>query len=126
MSQPIRKVVITEFGDESKVQVVTAQIPDPQPQHVQVRVLYSGFAGADINMRKGVYPLQKKAPLTPDYSLIGTVAQNGTGATKFQSGALVASLTVYDAEAELVNLPEKYLVAVPQNLDPQQATALIL
>jgi NADPH:quinone reductase-like Zn-dependent oxidoreductase len=125
-AKTIRKVVIKEFGDESKVQVVSAEIQDPESNHVQVKVLYSGFAGADVNMRKGVYPLQKKAPLTPGYCLIGTVSQNGKGATRFQQGDLVASLTVYDAEAELVNLPEKYLVPVPKEVDLQQATALIL
>jgi NADPH:quinone reductase-like Zn-dependent oxidoreductase len=125
-SQTIRKVVITEFGDESKVQVLSAEIQDPEPNHVQVRVLYSGFAGADVNMRKGAYPLQKKAPLTPGYCLVGTVSQNGKGAKKFQTGDLVASLTMYDAESELVNLAEKYLVPVPKGLDLQQATALVL
>jgi synaptic vesicle membrane protein VAT-1 len=124
--QTIRKVVIAKFGDESNVQVVSEDIADPAPNHVQVRVLYSGFSGADINMRKGVYPMQKKAPLTPGYSLIGTVAQNGQGASRFQKDDLVASLTMYDAEAELANLPEKYLIPVPQGLDLQQATALVL
>jgi NADPH:quinone reductase-like Zn-dependent oxidoreductase len=126
MPQTIRKAVIEEFGDESKIKVVSSEILDPEAHHVQVRVLYSGFSGADINMRKGVYPMQKKAPLTPGYSLIGTVAQNGKGATKFQAGDVVACLTVYDAEAELVNLPEKYLIPVPDELNLQQATALIL
>jgi NADPH:quinone reductase-like Zn-dependent oxidoreductase len=124
--QTIRKVLIAEFGEESKVQVVSEEIADPAPNHVQVRVLYSGFSGADINMRKGDYPLQKKAPLTPGYSLVGTVAQNGLGATRFQKGDLVASLTMYDAEAELANLPDKYLIPVPKRLDLQQATALVL
>ncbi|KAF2670168.1 zinc-binding dehydrogenase [Microthyrium microscopicum] len=124
--QTIRKVVIPEFGDESKVQVVSAEISDPEPNHVQVKTIYAGFTGADVNMRKGHYPMQKKAPLTPGYCLIGTVTQNGQGATKFLPDDLVASLTVYDADAELVNLPEKYLIRVPKGLDLQQATALIL
>jgi NADPH:quinone reductase-like Zn-dependent oxidoreductase len=122
----IRKVVISEFGDESKVHVISEEISDPAPGHVQVRVLYSGFNGADVNMRKGVYPLQKKAPLTPGYSLIGTVAQSGPSATRFKAGDLVASLTMYDAEAELANLPEKYLIPVPKGLDLQQATPLVV
>ncbi|WYZ42479.1 hypothetical protein EsH8_VI_000178 [Colletotrichum jinshuiense] len=122
----IRKVVIAEFGDVSKVQVVKETIQPPPANHVQVATIYSGFSGADINMRKGVYPMQKKAPLTPGYSLVGTVKANGTGASKFTPGDMVACLTVYDAEAELVNLPEKYLIKVPAGLDLQQATSLIL
>ncbi|KXH53627.1 hypothetical protein CSIM01_07665 [Colletotrichum simmondsii] len=123
----IRKAVITEFGDVSKVQVIQDTIEPPPANHVQVSTIYSGFSGADINMRKGVYPLQKKAPLTPGYCLVGTVKTTGPGCTsKLSPGDLVACLTIYDAEAELVNLPEKYLIRVPPGTDLQQATALIL
>ncbi|GKT63093.1 zinc-binding dehydrogenase [Colletotrichum tofieldiae] len=122
----IRKAVITEFGDASKVRIVQDTIAPPPANHVQVATIYSGFSGSDINMRKGVYPMQKKAPLTPGYCLVGVVKINGPGASKFTPGEIVASLTVYDAEADLVNLPEKYLIKVPAGIDLQQATALIL
>ncbi|KAJ3105290.1 hypothetical protein HK100_003922 [Physocladia obscura] len=126
----IRKVLITAFGDESNVQVVDAEIADPDPLHVQVRVLFSGFSGSDINMRRGVYPLQKAAPLTPGYCFVGSITQVGQKCTRFtlpaDSGALVCCLSVYDAEAELVNMPEKYLIRVPAGLDTTLVTALIL
>src|SRR4029450_5125449 len=35
-------------------------------------------------------------------------------------------LSIYGAEAELINVPEKYLVSVPEGVDSQQATAVIL
>jgi len=82
--------------------------------------------GSDVNMRQGTYPYQKKAPLTPGYSMVGTVNKNGPRCSTFQPGDLVACLTVYDADAQLVNLPEKYLIKVPSGLDLQQATAMIL
>ncbi|KAK2027156.1 zinc-binding dehydrogenase [Colletotrichum zoysiae] len=122
----IRKVVITEFGDASKVQIIQDTITPPPRHHVQVATIYTGIGGADINMRKGIYPMQKKAPLTPGYCLVGTVKTNGPDASKFAAGDIVACLTVYDAEAELVNLPEKYLIKVPAGVDLQQATALVL
>ncbi|KAJ0163794.1 Protein indc11 [Colletotrichum tanaceti] len=122
----IRKAVITEFGDASKVRVVQDTIAPPPANHVQVATIYAGFSGSDINMRKGVYPMQKKAPLTPGYCLVGTVRTNGPGASRFIPGDVVAGLTVYDADADLVNLPEKYLVRVPAGIDLQQVTALIL
>ncbi|KAK2042313.1 hypothetical protein LZ31DRAFT_596492 [Colletotrichum somersetense] len=73
----IRKVVVTEFA-----------------------TICTGIGGADINMRKGIYPMQKKAPLTPGYCLVGTVKTNGPDASKFAAGDIVACLTVYDAEAD--------------------------
>ena len=118
--------MITEFGDESKVIVVEGDIPAPSANEVQVRVEFAGFSGADINMRRGTYPFQKKAPLTPGYCLVGQVNANGAGCAKFQRGDQVACLSIYGAEAELINLPEKYLVPVPPEVDSKQATALVL
>ncbi|KAM0330568.1 hypothetical protein ACHAQA_003515 [Verticillium albo-atrum] len=126
MTATIRKAVITEFGDPSVVKVIDGHIEAPSAKHVQVATIYSGFSGADVNMRRGVYPMQKAAPLTPGYSLVGTVKQNGPGSTRFKPGDVVACLTKYDAQSELVNLPEKYLIKVPTGIELQQATALIL
>src|ERR1700761_952393 len=122
----VRKVLISSFGSVSNINVVSASLPDPPADHVQVRIIYSGFSGADVNMRQGTYPLQKKAPLTPGYCLVGTVSSNGKGSEEFQPGDVVACLSIYDAEAELANFPEKYLIKVPSGLDLKQVTALVL
>lgn len=126
MSTPIRKALITGFGDYTNVTVVDDTITAPPPSHVQVKVLYAGLGGSDIQMREGTYPMQKKAPLTPGYCLVGRVVLNGSGCSKFKKNDLVACLTVYDAQSHLVNLPEKYLIPVPDGLDLQQAVALVL
>ncbi|KAF2249575.1 zinc-binding dehydrogenase [Trematosphaeria pertusa] len=126
MSTTIRKVLIPSFGDASHVTIVNAEIQPPAANQVQVKVLYAGMSGADQAMRMGYYPMQKKAPLTPGYCLVGRVHRNGSSSTKFQKGDLVVCLSIYDAQAELVNLPEKYLISVPKGVDLQQATAMIL
>jgi NADPH:quinone reductase-like Zn-dependent oxidoreductase len=126
MSTTIRKVLISSHGDPSVVSVVSAPIPPPTRGEVQVKVLYSGMGGADILMRQGIYPQQKKAPLTTGYSFIGRVHQNGPHSKQYPVGTLVACLSVYDGQAELSNQPEKYLVPVPEGLDLQQAVALVL
>ncbi|KAI1175206.1 zinc-binding dehydrogenase [Nemania sp. FL0916] len=123
MSTQIRKVVIAEFGDVSKVNVETSSIEKPKSGEVQVAPIFSGFSGADINMRRGQYPLQRKAPLTPGYCLAGRATTDGV---HIRTGDLVACLTVYDAQAELVNLPEKYLIRVPDGVSPEAATAIAL
>ncbi|KAL8905114.1 MAG: hypothetical protein Q9171_006793 [Xanthocarpia ochracea] len=125
MSTPSRKVVITALGDVSNLSIVTTTITDPPKDHVQVRVFYSGFSGTDINMRLGRYPMQKKAPFTPGYSLVGKVVKNGPSCSQYRLGDIVACLTVYDAQADYANLPQKYLIPVPEGTDLQQATALI-
>ncbi|KAL8637642.1 MAG: hypothetical protein Q9226_009099, partial [Calogaya cf. arnoldii] len=125
MSISSRKVVITALGDVSNLSIVNTTIPDPPKNDVQVRTFYSGFSGTDINMRLGRYPMQKKAPLTPGYSLVGKVVKNGPACSQFQVGDIVACLTVYDAQSDYANLPQQYLTPVPEGTDLQQATALI-
>jgi NADPH:quinone reductase-like Zn-dependent oxidoreductase len=122
----IRKVVITAFGDESKLAVVDADLPPPRPHEVQIAVEYTVVAGADVNMRRGTYPLQRRPPLTPGYSIIGKVQVNGPNSHRFQPGDRVACLTIYEGQATIVNLPEKYLVPVPDGIDLKAAVALIL
>lgn len=125
-TQTIRKAVVTAFGDAFNVSIVTAEISPPAKNEVQVDVIYSGFSGADINMRMGTYPLQRKAPLTPGYCCVGRVSANGAKASKFKPGSLVGALTIYDSEAEKINIAEKYLLAIPETVDIQQAVGIIL
>ena len=122
----MKRVVITEFGDESKLKVVEGELPGPASGEVQVAVEYSVVAGADVNMRRGTYPFQKKAPLTPGYSVLGKVLLNGRGSARFQVGDTVACLSKYDGQAERINLPERFLVPVPDRLDPKATVALVL
>jgi synaptic vesicle membrane protein VAT-1 len=122
----IKKVLITEFGDESKLAVVEGDIAAPGNGEVQIGVEYTVVAGSDVNMRRGTYPFQKKAPLTPGYSIVGKVRSNGPGSTHFSVGDRIACLTKYDGQAELINQPERYLVPVPEGLDPKLAVALVL
>ena len=77
-------------------------------------------------MRRGTYPLQRKAPLTPGYSILGSVSSNGKGASALQQGDEVVALTKYDGQAELINVPERFLVHVTAGVDEQQAVALVL
>lgn len=122
----IRKSLIESFGDASHVSIVTTEIGPPAANEVQMKVLYAGFGGSDIAMRLGSYPNQKAAPLTTGYSCIGLVAANGSKSAKFQQGSLVGCLSIYEGQSELVNLPEKHLIPIPDGVDLKQAVALIL
>jgi synaptic vesicle membrane protein VAT-1 len=122
----MKKVVITAFGDESNLAIVECDLPDPATAEVQLSVEYTIVCGSDVNMRRGTYPLQKKPPLTPGYSVIGKVRRNGKGCARFRIGDHVACLSKYDGQAELINLPEKYLIPVPYGVEAKAGVALIL
>jgi len=122
----MKKVIITAFGDESKLEIVESDLPDPTAGEVQLSVEFTIVCGSDVNMRRGTYPLQKKPPLTPGYSVVGKVRLNGKGCSRFRTGDRMACLSKYDGQAELINLPEKYLIPVPEDLDAKAAVAMIL
>jgi synaptic vesicle membrane protein VAT-1 len=122
----MKKVLITEFGGEDKLAIVEGDIPDAAAREVQIAVEYSIVSGSDVNMRRGTYPFQRKAPLTPGYSVVGKVRTNGQGCSRFQVGERIACLSKYDGQAELINLPERFLVPVPKGADPKLAVALVL
>lgn len=122
----IRKALIAEFGDESKITIVEADIPEPSSREVQIAVEFSALSGADINMRKGIYPFQRKAPLTPGCCVVGKVLLNGEGCGKFAPGQRVVCPSKYDGQAERINQPEQFLVPVPEGVDPRQAVALVV
>ena len=119
-------VVITAFGDESKLEIVEGDLPDPAPGEVLLFVEYSIVCGSDVSMRRGTYPFQKKSSLSPGYSVIGKVSLNGNGCSRFKIGDRLSSLTKYDGQAELISLPEKYPIPVPEGVDPKAAVALVL
>jgi NADPH:quinone reductase-like Zn-dependent oxidoreductase len=121
-----KKVVITAFGDESKLAFVESDLNDPAAGEVQLSVEYTIVSGSDVSMRRGTYPFQKKPPLTPGYSVIGNVRLNGPGSVKFAIGDCVACLSKYEGQAELINLPEQFLVRVPDAVDKKAAVVLIL
>jgi len=57
----INKVVITEFGDESKLAVIEDDLSDPAAGEVQLSVEYPVVSGPGVNMRRGAYPFQREA-----------------------------------------------------------------
>jgi NADPH:quinone reductase-like Zn-dependent oxidoreductase len=122
----MKKVVITEFGDESKLAIIEDDLADPAAGEVQLSVDYSIVAGSDVNMRRGTYPFQRKAPLTPGYSVLGKVRVNGKGSSKFRVGDRVVCLSKYEGQAELINVPERFLVRVPEGVDLKAAVCLPL
>ncbi|KAK3377622.1 zinc-binding dehydrogenase [Podospora didyma] len=116
----IRKALIAAYAtsqsDVSKISVVSAPLPPPSKKQIQVRVLYAGFSGADVNMSLGRYPFQRHAPLTPGYCMVGVVVHNPSSSSRFKPGDFVTAITTYDAQAELINVSENLLVAVPSEL----------
>lgn len=121
----MRQVFVRAFGGVEQLEVREVPRTEPGPFEVRVRVLASAVSGADINMRRGTYPMRLVPPFTPGYSIVGVVDANGNQVHRFKPGQSVAALTITGGQAEFVNVPEPFLHPAPA-LDPVQVVPFVL
>ncbi|KAJ5080803.1 hypothetical protein N7456_013513 [Penicillium angulare] len=90
--ETIQRVVITEVGGVDVLKIVETSCSPPAPGFARRATEYSGFTGGDISMRKGIYPDQKPAPLTPVYFFfVERVQAVGEGCTQIQQAYTIAT-----------------------------------
>ena len=121
----MKRVVIDRFGGPEVLNVVEAEDPRPGPGEICVTVLASGVSFTDAQLRAGTYLGGPKPPFTPGYELVGIVDELGPGCSRVRVGDRVGALTVWGANAERVCVPERYAVAVPEDLDPAEVVSLV-
>ena len=121
----MKRVVVDHFGGPEVLKVIEGDAPQPGPGEVRVRVLAAGVSFTDALIRAGTYLGGPKPPFTPGYELVGVVEKLGPRCSMLREGDRVGALTVWGADAERVCVPEKYAVAVPDDLDPAEVVSLI-
>ena len=119
-----RKVIVTEFGAPEKMQIVSAELPDPATGEVQLRQTAIGLNFIDIYQRKGVYPLP--LPTGLGHEAAGVVEAVGPGVDTFKVGDRVAYMNAgLGAYADFRNVPAERLVRIPEGVSDEQAAALL-
>jgi len=104
-------------------QIVIEEHPDPEPAagEVLVRVRAAGLNGGDMMQLRGLYPAPPGYPQDiPGMELAGEVVALGAhapGAERFAVGDRVMAIVGGGAQAELMTVHERLLMAVPQELD---------
>lgn len=123
-----RRIIISGFGGRDRLVVQEEEcLPEPRANELRIKVLASGVAFTDVMIRKGKYPgLKEKPPFSPGYDMVGIIDKIGSSVTEFETGEMVADLTVTGSHSAYICLPAHRLVRLPPNLDPVKATALIL
>lgn len=102
-------------------------VPEPGPGEVRIKVLAAGTGFTDIFIRRGRYPDYKgPVPFTPGYEIVGLVDKLGPGVAGLQEGQLVADLCVVGGYAQYAIRPAKFLVPVPDGVDPAEAVCFPL
>jgi len=120
----IRALVVTSIGGPEVLQVQELQAPEPAAGEVVIDVAAAGVNFIDVYQRTGVYPMQP--PFTLGGECAGIVSAVGAGVSEFAVGEVVATADARGAMAGKVAVPAEGVVAVPDDVSPEQAAAVML
>ncbi len=125
---PWQHIRIARFGGPEVLELAEQPtIPDPGPGEVRIKVLAAGTGFTDSFIRRGRYPdFRGPLPFTPGYELVGVIDKNGPGVTVPREGERVADLCVVGGYAQYALRPARFLVPVPDGLDPAEAVCIPL
>ncbi len=125
---PWQHVRVARFGGPEVLEVAEqSTLPAPGPGEVRIKVLAAGTGFTDSFIRRGRYPgFKGPLPFTPGYELVGMVDATGSGVTSVRQGQVVADLCVVGGYAQYALRPARFLVPVPDGLDPAQAVCVPL
>ncbi len=101
-------------------------LPALRPGEALVRVLAAGVSYADTQIRRGVYPLPTRLPMTPGYDVVGVVEALSPPGGGLEVGQRVAGLVGRGGYAEHVVAPCGRFVPVPPGVDAAEAVSLVL
>ncbi len=119
---------IAKFGGPEVLELTEeSRVPEPGPGEVRVKVLAAGTGFTDTFIRRGRYPdFKGPPPFTPGYELVGVVDKTGPGVTAPREGQMVADLCVVGGYAQYAIRPARFLVSVPDGVDPAEAVCIPL
>ncbi|MGA9678404.1 MAG: NADP-dependent oxidoreductase [Mycobacterium sp.] len=126
--EPMRAVVVDEFGPPSVLTLKTVRRPDPGPSQIRVAVKASAVNPLDVKMRSGevraIYP--SWFPDVLGYSVSGIIDALGEGVTSLAVGQEVYGINnpiMRHSYAEHVIAPARYFYPKPTSLDFPAAAA---
>ncbi|TSD62408.1 quinone oxidoreductase family protein [Aeromicrobium piscarium] len=117
-------IVIEKTGGPEVMQWREVPRPEPGPGELLVEVGAAGVNFIDTYLRTGTY--RAPLPFTPGKEGAGRVAAVGDGVTGFAPGDRVAWAMGDGGYAEHVVVPASLAVRVPDDVDDQQAAAMLL
>lgn len=125
---PWQHLRISRFGGPEVLQMVEEPAtPEPGPGEVRIKVLAAGTGFTDTMIRRGRYPdFKGPLPFTPGYEIVGVIEKTGAGVVAPREGEMVADLCVVGGYAQYAIRPSRFLVPVPDSIDPAEAVCIPL
>ncbi len=112
----MKAIQIEEFGGPEVLRYVDLPDPEPGEGEVVVEVARSGVNFADTHATRNDYLAEQQLPLVPGGEVSG----------RTPDGRRVAALLGGGGYAQKVAVPETHLVPLPDQIDDDQAAALLL
>lgn len=112
----MKAIQINEFGGPEVLEHTEVDDPAPGEGEVLVDVARAGINFADTHVTRNDYIADQQLPLVPGGEISGTTPD----------GKRVAALLMRGGYAERVAVPEASLVPIPDEVDDEQAAALLL
>ncbi len=108
---------------------VEADIPEPNPDEVRIRVDAVAIGLPDVFMCRGTYPFKPELPFTPGQEVTGIVTAAGVNA-KTHVGTRVMALTSFyrgfGGFAEEALAPEDSTFSVPEEMEISEAACFVI
>jgi NADPH2:quinone reductase len=112
----MKAIQIQEFGGPDLLELVELDDPTPAAGEVVVEVARAGINFADTHATRNDYLAEQTLPLIPGAEISG----------RTPDGRRVAALLGTGGYAQKVTVPEQLLIPVPDEVDDDQAAALLL
>jgi NADPH:quinone reductase-like Zn-dependent oxidoreductase len=120
----MRAVVITKHGGPGVLEVQEKADPQLGPGEVRIDVAAAGINFADVMARMGLYQDAPKTPCVVGYEVAGTILELGEGVEGLTPGQRVFAGTQFGGYASQVVVPERDVVALPDELSFEQGAAI--
>ncbi|SFJ26023.1 quinone oxidoreductase family protein [Thermoflavimicrobium dichotomicum] len=122
----MKAIQFSEYGKPDVLQVVDIPVPTLNPGGVLVQVKAAGVNFADTARRYGQYLAKTPLPYIPGSEAAGVITEVSPDVTRFKVGDRVVALTEKGCYAEYVALHEKQLIPIPEDVDFEQAAAILV
>jgi NADPH2:quinone reductase len=121
----MKAIQFKEYGKPEVLQMVDAPMPTINPGYVLVKVKSAGVNFADTARRYGQYLAKTPLPYIPGAEVAGVITEVSPEVTEYKKGDRVVALTDNGGYAEFIALHESQLVKIPENVDFNQAAAIL-
>ena len=120
----MKAIQVARVGGPEALTLVDLPVPDPKPNEALVQIKAAGVNFVDVYFREGRYPAP--LPFINGQEAAGIVVAVGPDVTTLRLGDRVAYTGVLGSYAEYAAVPADRLVRIPDELECEQAAAVML